>query len=88
VDAISLILNGSCGGTARFMSAYADGDLRRIRRWRVARHLQRCERCQAVYRALLATIDGLRGIARAEPPARPGLADEVVERIRREGPPA
>jgi len=80
-------LQASCAETARHLSDYADGELRGIRRFRVARHLAACEHCQALFRALLATIESLRGLGRSEPPARPELADAVVERIRRESPP-
>lgn len=75
-------LNGSHEETGRLMSAYAEGDLRGPARWRVARHLARCEGCRAAFRALLATIESMRALGRNEPPAKPELADAVLERIR------
>ncbi len=80
---IETALNGSHEETQEFMSAYAEGELRGLRRWRVGRHLARCEICKGVYRAFLATLDGLRNL-RAEPPPDPSLPDSVLERIRRE----
>lgn len=81
------VLMGSCHETARRMSAYAEGELRGVRRWRVSGHLSRCERCRAIFHALLATIELLRSAGQLEPAARPELADRVVARIRREGGP-
>ena len=80
---IETALNGSHEETQKFMSAYAEGELRGLRRWRVGRHLTRCEICKGIYRGFLAALDGLRKL-RAEPPADPRLADSVVDRIRRE----
>ena len=65
------------------MSDYAEGALHGWRRIRVSRHLARCDLCGAAYRSFLATLAGLRLLSRREPPARPELADEVVERVRR-----
>ncbi len=78
-------LNGSHAETARFMSDYAEGDLRGYRRFRLARHLARCEMCQAAYRAFLATLTSLAALGRREPEPKPELAEAVVERIRAEG---
>ncbi|MGH3034089.1 MAG: anti-sigma factor family protein [Gaiellaceae bacterium] len=78
-------INGSHGETARSMSAYAEGELTGYRRWRVARHLARCEKCQALYRSFLATLESLRGLSRDEPPADPGFAARVLQRLRDEG---
>lgn len=76
---------GSCAETALLMSDYADAELRGFRRWRVARHLAACDRCRAMYEALVATIRGLRSLRDAEPEARPGFVEGVVARIRSEG---
>lgn len=73
---------GSCEDTARRMSAHAEDDLRGFRRWRMFRHLAACERCRAIFRSLVATIEGLRALGGIEPEARPATADLVVERIR------
>ncbi len=83
---IETAINGSHEETQEFMSAYAEGELRGLRRWRVGRHLARCEICKSVYRGFLAALDGLHAL-RTDPPAKPRLADSVVERIRRGEPP-
>jgi predicted anti-sigma-YlaC factor YlaD len=75
-------LNGTHEETQRLMSEYVEGDLRGLRRWRVARHLARCEPCRALYRAFLSALDNLRALRGAEPAAKPEIADAVVERIR------
>lgn len=75
-------INGSHGETARSLSDLADGDLKGYRRWRVGRHLSRCETCQALYKSFLATVDGLRSLGREEPQADPGFADRVLDRVR------
>jgi predicted anti-sigma-YlaC factor YlaD len=79
---LEYVLNGSHEETGRLMSAYAESELRGLARWRVARHLARCDSCRAAFRALLATIENMRALARSEPPAKPELADAVLERIR------
>ncbi len=80
---IETALNGSHEETQELMSAYAEGELRGLRRWRVGRHLARCEICKSIYRGFLATLYGLRNL-RAEPAEDPDLADSVVDRIRGE----
>jgi hypothetical protein len=84
VSTLLFAINGSCGETAGSMSAYAEGELTGYRRWRVARHLARCEKCQALYRSLLSTLESLRGLGRENPPAEPDFPSRVVERLRRE----
>lgn len=81
-------LNGSHEETARHMSDFYEGELRGWRRFRVARHLARCEMCGQAYRSLLSTLAGLRTLGRKEPDPRPGLADEVVARIRNDAGPS
>ncbi len=77
-------LRASCEETAELMSAHLEGELRRLRRWRVIRHLATCERCRAVLRSLRETIAGLGALARIEPAPQPALAETVIERITRE----
>lgn len=76
------VLEASHEETQRLMSAHAEGELRGFRLWRVARHLARCEICRALYRSFIAALENLRVLGRSEPPAKPELADRVVERIR------
>jgi anti-sigma factor RsiW len=73
--------------TGESLSDFVEGELTGWRRWRVARHLARCEHCQAVYRSLLRTLEALRDAGGLQPPAQPAFADAVVERIRRESGP-
>jgi predicted anti-sigma-YlaC factor YlaD len=70
--------------TAAHLSDLLEGDLRGIRRFRVERHLRRCEGCRAVLSSLAATIERIRRLAR-DMPARPELADRVVGQLRTEG---
>jgi predicted anti-sigma-YlaC factor YlaD len=73
--------------TGEALSDLVEGELQGWRRWRVVRHLAKCERCQAVYRSLLRTLEALRDVASVEPAPQPALADAVIERIRGESPP-
>lgn len=75
-------LNGTHDETQRLLSDYVEGDLRGFRRWRVGRHLARCEPCRALYRAFLSALENLRALRGGEPVAKPEIADSVVERIR------
>ena len=70
--------------TGESLSDLVEGELTGWRRWRIVRHLARCEHCQAVYRSLLRTLDALRELGSAEPEPQPVLADAILERIRRE----
>ncbi len=85
VNILLFPLNGSHRETARSMSAYAEGELGGYRRWRVTRHLARCEACRALQRAFVSTLASLRGLAGEDPPARPGFAGEIVAHVRAEG---
>jgi len=80
--AIEYLLHGSHDETQRLMSAYAEGELRGYRRWRVARHLGKCEICAALYRNFLAALENLRLLGRREPAAKSEIADSVVARLR------
>jgi anti-sigma factor RsiW len=81
---IGRLLMGTCAQTALRMSEQAEGELHGTRRWRMARHLAACDRCRAMYRALVATIAGLRLLRESEPETRPGFVADVVARIRTE----
>ena len=70
--------------TGAALSDFVEGELQGWRRWRVARHLARCEYCRAVYQSLLRTLEALRDAAAVEPTPQPAVADAVLERIRRE----
>ncbi|MDQ3890748.1 MAG: zf-HC2 domain-containing protein [Actinomycetota bacterium] len=78
---IGYLLHGSHEETQRLMSEHAEGELRGYARWRVSRHLAKCEMCRALYRSFLDTLAGLRALGRRAPAAKPELADSVVARI-------
>jgi len=82
VTGIGYLLHGSHEETQRLMSAHAEGELRGYTRWRVARHLVKCELCRALYRSFLDALRGLGALGREEPQPKPKIADSVVARIR------
>jgi anti-sigma factor RsiW len=69
--------------TRRVLSAYAEGRLRWPTRWRVSRHLARCEPCRSLYESLLETLASLRRLGQADVEGRAQLTADVLE--RREG---
>jgi predicted anti-sigma-YlaC factor YlaD len=82
VTGIGYLLHGSHEETQRLMSAHAEGELRGYTRWRVTRHLIKCDMCRALYRSFLEALDALRKLRRDEPPPKPEIADSVIARIR------
>ena len=82
---IGYLLHGSHEETERLMSAHVEGELRGYTRWRVSRHLVKCDMCRALYRSFLGALRGLRALGRDEPPSKPELADSVAARIRESG---
>jgi anti-sigma factor RsiW len=78
------IRNGTCEETRDCLSAHLEDELRGLRRRRVRRHLERCERCRAVLRSLSRAVQQLRSLGRLDPPLAASVADAVVERIRLE----
>jgi predicted anti-sigma-YlaC factor YlaD len=79
---IGYLLHGSHEETQRLMSEHAEGELRGYTRWRVSRHLVKCDMCRALYRSFLEALAALRKLGRAEPPPKPEIADSVIARIR------
>ncbi len=77
---------GSCEETSDQLSDRLEGTLRGVQSWRVSLHLSRCDRCRAVLRSLTRTVEQLRllGQSNLAPPESTSIADEVIERIRRE----
>ncbi len=73
----------SCAETADNLSGYLEDELGFPRRRRVARHLRRCIRCQSLLDSLAWTVEQLRALGASERKS-PSVADEVIERIRRE----
>jgi predicted anti-sigma-YlaC factor YlaD len=80
---LSSVLYGSCAETGARLSDYLEGELRGFRRFRVAGHLARCERCRAVLASLARTVEQLRALGRDQPEID-SVAETVVDRIRRE----
>lgn len=72
-----------CGEARAAASDFLDGELDSGAASRVSRHLAKCPLCAAFMRTLRATVDALRAIPRARPPA--GFAERVAARIEREG---
>ena len=79
---IGYFLHGSHEETQRLMSEHAEGELRGYTRWRVSRHLMKCEMCRALYRSFLDALRGLRALGGQEPPPKPEIAESVIARIR------
>lgn len=67
------------------LSDYVDGDLDARTRTRIMRHLDRCDRCRAMFESLTRTLEQLRSLGSTEQmtPAT-ATVEAVVERIRRE----
>lgn len=72
--------------TRQVLSAYAEGRLGGLRRWRVRRHLARCKPCRLLYESLLETLATLRRLGQADLAGRAQLTADVLERIERGGP--
>jgi anti-sigma factor RsiW len=83
VGSIRNRLAASCSETAANLSGYLEDELAFPRRRRVARHLRRCIRCQSLLDSLAWTVEQLRALGASERKS-PSVADEVIERIRRE----
>jgi predicted anti-sigma-YlaC factor YlaD len=66
--------------THAHLSEYLDDDLHGPERKRVEDHVGMCPQCRRVLQTLKRTLQGL-GDLRAEP--RAGLADGVIDRLRR-----
>jgi predicted anti-sigma-YlaC factor YlaD len=79
---IGYLLHGSHEETQRLMSEHAEGELRGYTRWRVSRHLVKCDMCRALFRSFLEALDALRKLGRDEPPPKPEIAESVIARIR------
>ena len=77
---------GSCAETQEQLSDRIEGELRGWRRLRVSMHLMGCDRCRAVLRSLIRTVDHVHELGRVDfAPAPDGsVADDVVARIRHE----
>ena len=75
---------GSHDETAQYLSEHVEGELRGLRRWRILRHLARCQPCSAALHSLVRTLEGLRALGRTELEPKPSVAEAVVVRIRSE----
>lgn len=72
-----------CGEARAAASDFLDGELDARAEGRISRHLAKCPLCAAFVRTLRATVETLRAIPSASPPA--GFAERVAARIEREG---
>jgi anti-sigma factor RsiW len=81
---IAWLWQGNCEETERHLSDRVDGELRGLRRFRILRHLARCELCAAALESLRRTVESLWVLGRPETAPALSLADDVVERIWRE----
>jgi hypothetical protein len=89
MSVIERLLFGGCAATGERLSEIADGEARGIRGWRARAHLARCELCQAAYESLVRAVERLRSLGDLDrPPSFGSVADAVVDRVRREPPPA
>ena len=76
------LLEASCAATSEALSGRLEGELRGLRRRRVARHLTRCRRCRETLASLARLVNALRTIRDVEPNNRGSLVDDVLARIR------
>lgn len=90
MDAVLVVMRpwvASHAETQERLSAYLDDELRGRERKRVDRHLALCPVCREILRSLAQTLERLRSLARSDSaPARPSVADAVLDRIRGSGP--
>ncbi len=82
MNPLRMVVEASCGETAKHMSDYVEGELSGFRYRRLARHLARCERCQAVLRSLRRTLATLGKLRDVEPEPDAALTERVVDQIR------
>lgn len=75
---------GDCDETEEHLSDHLEGEVRALRRGRIARHLARCALCRAAFESLRRTVDELRRLGRAQLLPAPQLTDAVIERIQYE----
>ncbi len=69
-----------CRGAGRLMSLRLDGVLTPDQEAQLARHLERCPRCQSTWAAMQDIESRLRAAPWVEP--RPGLTERVLARVR------
>lgn len=67
--------------TGGHVSAYVDGELAPHDRTRIEAHAELCPECRRALRELRRTLQGLMGL-KATPTE--GIADRVIDRLRRE----
>jgi predicted anti-sigma-YlaC factor YlaD len=76
------LLEASCAATAEALSDRLEGDLRGLRRLRVARHLTRCVRCRATLASLARLVRALHSVRDVETDNCGSLVDDVLTRIQ------
>jgi len=77
------LLEASCAATAEALSERLEGELRGLRRLRVARHLSRCGRCRATLASLARLVQTLHRVREVETDDNRGsLVEDVLARIK------
>ncbi len=72
--------------TSTNLSDYIDQELSEPERRRVEEHTGLCPHCHRMLATLRQTVGGLRSLGSpAQPPARDGVAEAVLGRLREEG---
>ena len=76
------LLEASCAATAEALSDRLEGELRGLRRLRVARHLTRCVPCRATLASLARLVRTLHSARDVEADNCGSLVDDVLIRIQ------
>jgi predicted anti-sigma-YlaC factor YlaD len=78
------LLQANCETTGEALSDRIEGELRGLRRVRVARHVARCGRCRETLESLGRLVHMLRELRTVEPPEGRSVADDVIDGLRSE----
>jgi predicted anti-sigma-YlaC factor YlaD len=78
------LLESSCAATSEALSDRLDGELRGLRRVRVARHLARCGRCRETLESLGRLVHMLRELRSVEPTEGRSVTGDVIDGLRSE----
>jgi predicted anti-sigma-YlaC factor YlaD len=78
------LVQASCETTGQALSDSFDGDLRGLRKIRVARHLARCGRCRETLESLGRLVHMLRELRTMDSPQGRSVTDDVIDGRRSE----
>jgi predicted anti-sigma-YlaC factor YlaD len=76
------LLEASCEATSEALSDRLDGELRWLRRQRVAHHIARCGRCRETFASLSRLVRALQLIRDEETVDGSSVVNDVLARIR------